>query len=204
MNKLLISIIIYSIVVIGGIVVYLNLYHDKELVLEQGEKNVKRLEKIVKTSDHSEKKHDEAGYQHNEEIVKMFQDVGQTLSFFVVVLKDEKEGYFTSFFLPQQYSEDQWKYSKNPYADHVNQKFMRELNRNGTLVEAKYDTNIMDGYKSKRKDSEVKLTLIYKDEKKVTLTLNLVLMGTEHSKNDDVYYIKNSVIDLINEVKRQT
>ncbi|TFI45351.1 hypothetical protein E4O93_20210 [Diaphorobacter sp. DS2] len=126
------------------------------------------------------------------------------LFFFVAVLQEENEELFTSFFIPQQYSDDLWAYSDNPYKDKTNHQFMRELNRNGKLVSAKYNTSIMEGYKTKRKDSEVELDLVYNDGKQVKLKLNLVLMGTEHSNDDDIYFIENSVIGLINEVKAQT
>lgn len=204
MNKILLAIIIYSVLIVGGIVVFLTVSNDKEIKIEQGKENVKKLDNFLKENNHTEEKHGEAGYNHNDELVKMFQDIEQTLSFFVVVLQEEKVDYFTSFFLPQQYSDDMWAYSDDPYLEKVNYKFMRALNRDGTLVSARYDTSLMDGYKKTRKDSEVELILVYEDGKEAKLKLNLVLMGSEHSNNDDIYYFENSVLELIEQIKKQT
>ncbi|EFV75070.1 MULTISPECIES: hypothetical protein [Cytobacillus] len=205
MNGFLKVILIYTIVIIIGVGFYLYFNTEQKIDINEGKEQVTQLEAYLKENKHDHHNvDDESGYHHNEKYVKMFQDVEQTLIFFVAVLQEENEELFTSFFIPQQYSDDLWAYSDNPYKDKTNHQFMRELNRNGKLVSAKYNTSIMEGYKTKRKDSEVELDLVYNDGKQVKLKLNLVLMGTEHSNDDDIYFIENSVIGLINEVKAQT
>ncbi|QOK30094.1 hypothetical protein IIE26_27390 (plasmid) [Cytobacillus oceanisediminis] len=205
MNGFLKVILIYTIVIIIGVGFYLYFNTEQKIDINEGKEQVTQLEAYLKENKHDHHNVDnESGYHHNEKYVKMFQDVEQTLNFFVAVLQEENEELFTSFFIPQQYSDDLWAYSDNPYKDKTNHQFMRELNRNGKLVSAKYNTSIMEGYKTKRKDSEVELDLVYNDGKQVKLNLNLVLMGTEHSNDDDIYFIENSVIGLINEVKAQT
>lgn len=203
-KKVLIATIIYSVLIVSAVSVFLFINNDKEINIHQGKEELKKVETLISKEDNKANKDDDAGYGHNDEVVKMFETIDGTLNFFVATLQEENEEYFASFFSPQQYSKDLWANSSNPYADKVSSKFMRELNRNGTLVSAKYDTNLMEGFKSTRESSDVKLTLIYKDGKEATLNLKLVLMGTEHSNKDDIYYIKNSVLDLIEQVKKQT
>jgi hypothetical protein len=202
-NKFVILVGIYSVFVIAVITVILVLNGEKKIDIVQGEENAKYLDSVLEASAHTDK-HNEDGYHQNDELVAIFTDVEQTLGFFVSVLKEENEEYFASLFLPQQYSDDLWASSKDPFKDKITKKFMKELNRNGMLESARYDTKLMDGYKTNRKDSAVELILVYKDGKEAKLSLDLELMGTEHSKDDDIYFIKNSVLDLINHVKKQT
>jgi uncharacterized protein YxeA len=192
LNKIIIICIVYSIFIIGGFYLYQFIYDDKKLEIEQGKAIMDKIQNGTPqedaSDDHDEHDaHDDAGYGFDEGLVEVFRDIESTLSFFVATLQDEHEPSFTSMFVPEQYSKDQWTYSENPYVDKVNYKFIRELNRNGTLVSAKYDTSVMDGYKTTRKDTDVELILIYEDGKKATLKLDLVLMGSEHSNADDIY-----------------
>jgi hypothetical protein len=207
MNRLLIVTLIYSILIAGCLFVFLAINDEQKIDINKGKDSVKQLETFLlmkkeHTADHHE--HDEAGYHHDNKFVKMFQDVEQTLNFFVAVLQEENEEFFTSFFLPQQYSDDLWSYYEDPYFNNANYKLMRELNRQGTLKAARYNTSLIDGYRTSREESEVELILIYEDGKEAKLNLNFVLMGSEHSNDDDIYFIKNSVLDLITEVKTQT
>jgi hypothetical protein len=203
MNRLIVIIAVYSLGIIAVIFFIINWNNQKEVNLVQGEEYAQKVEAALK-SKHTEEEHDGPTHQENDEIVEIFQNIESTIDFFVSVLKENNEEYFASMFLPQQYSDDLWAASDDPFKDKTGYKFMREMNRDGTLVSAKYNKNLMEGYKTNRKDSEVTLELIYKDGKTASLLIDFALMGTEHSNKDDIYYIKNSVLDLIDEIKRQT
>ncbi|OIJ09444.1 hypothetical protein BKP35_16450 [Anaerobacillus arseniciselenatis] len=203
MNKLLVTSIVYSIFIIGGLLLFINLSHEDNVNIDQGKEIIKKLETSLSQNDHSEED-DDAGYHYNEEFLKVFQNIDQTLNFFIAVLIEENEELFTSFFIPQRYSDDLWAYSEDPYFDNANYKIMREVNRNGTLMSARYDYNIKDGYKSTRKDTDVKLIFVYEDGIEVELSIDLVMIGTEHNIKDNIYFIENSVLELIEEIKRQT
>lgn len=209
MSKLLISTVIYSVLLICGLVTFFLFSNENSINITEGKENIRLLKYALEKNEHNghedhDYEEDEAGYHYDNEFVKIFQDIEQTLSFFVAVLIEENEEFFTSFFIPQQYSDDLWAYSDDPYFENANYKIMKEFNRDGTLVSARYETNIKDGYRRSREDSDVTLILSYEDGKEVRLILDLVLIGTEHNIRDNIYFINNSVIDLLKEVKYQT
>lgn len=200
MNKLIIACCVYSVLIIGGFFAYSFFKDGKDVKVAEGKALMDKIEGDLSKGKGS---HDEE-YEFNEEAVATFQKIENNVNFLVAGLQEENEPAFTDMFVPEQYSNDMWAYSKDPSQENVNLKFIKALNRNGTLVSARYDTSTMKDYKATREDSAVSLTLVYKDGKEATLKLNLGMMGTEHSNKDNIYYIENSVLDLIKEVEKQT
>ncbi|MEQ2527558.1 hypothetical protein EKG37_17660 [Robertmurraya yapensis] len=207
MRKIIIGSLVYGVLIIAGFVAYKLLYDGKDVNIDEGNALISKIENSSSTEDDfsQEQEHShEHEYGYEQEMVTTFQNIENNVEFFVASLKEENQQAFTDMFVPEQYSKDMWEYSDDPFIENVNIKFIHALNRNGTLVSARYDTSTMDGYKTTREDSAVSLTLVYSDEKEATIKLKLVLMGSEHSNKDNIYYIENSVLDMIKEIKEQT
>jgi len=206
MNKLMIAVSIYLVLMFSGFITYKLFFNQKEINIEQGQETLEILDnKLQNNHVHHEHNHeDEAGYDYDEEMVKIFRDIEKTLSFFVSVIKEENEQYFASMFLPEQLSKDLWNYSDNPHKEKAVLKLIKELNRDGKLVSAHYEENFIEEYKTTRLDSDIKITLLYEDGKEAELRLNLVLVGNEHSNENHIYFIENSVLELVEEVRKQT
>jgi len=205
MKNIMIALSIYFFLIAIGIVVYKMFFSERQLSVEQGKETMNLLEQKLQEEAHHEHNHEnEAGYDFDEELVKIFRDVENTLNFFVTILKEEDEKYFVSMFLPEKFSKDLWEYSDDPFNERATLKLIRELNRDGKLVSAKYEENFLEDYKTTRLDSEIKLTLQYDDGKEALIQLDLILLGDEHSTENDIYFIENSVLELIRQVKQQT
>ncbi len=201
MNKIIISCVVYSLLFLGGITYFIIFQKDKTLEVAEGKAI---LDKVTMENNHSEDVGEDTHFGHNEEFVSTFRNIEDNLSFLVASLIEENTEAFSSMFVPEQYSKDLWANSDDPFGEKVSLKFIKALNRDGTLETASYDTSFMDGYKTTRNDSEVSLTLVYKDGNEANLKLNMIMMGSEHSNKDDIYFIENSVLSLIKEVKEQT
>lgn len=202
MSKLLVAIVIYSILIVSAILAFLYFDNDNDLDIEEGLNKVHQLDEVLLLEHGTQD--NEAGYNLKDNFVMMFRDIEETLTFFVAVLKEENVEYFSSLFVPQQFANDLWNYSATePYLNNTELKLIKELNRDGKLVTARFDTSLLDGYKRTREETDVKLYLIYEDGMEVELNLNFVLIGTQHNNKDEIFYIENSILDIIDEVRKQ-
>ncbi|MFT0137131.1 hypothetical protein ACEK07_00100 [Alcanivoracaceae bacterium MT1] len=212
MKKLIFYCSIYLVLIIVGFFAYQQFNNAKELDIEKGKDIIDKINnnttdpkwKYTHHKDENLEHEHEHEQQYNEELVDIFRNIESTLSFFIVVLQEEEEELFASMFLPEQYSTDLWEYIDEPFFNNANYKILREINRDGTLVSASYETTVLEGYKKTRESSEVKLNLHYRDGKTVELLIDLVLVGTEHRRNDDIFYIKTSIIEMIEQIHLQT
>ncbi|MGY3718591.1 hypothetical protein ACWE42_24040 [Sutcliffiella cohnii] len=210
MKKLIFYCSIYLVLIVVGFFAYQQFSNAKELDIEKGKDIIDKINNNTSdpkwnyTHHKDENLEHEHEQQYNEELVDIFRNIESTLSFFIVVLQEEEEELFASMFLPEQYSTDLWEYIDEPFFNNANYKILREINRDGTLVSASYETTVLEGYKKTRESSEVILNLHYRDGKTVELLIDLVLVGTEHRRNDDIFYIKTSIIEMIEQIHLQT
>lgn len=204
MSKFLIGSIIYSLVAITALLIYLLIPNEKTIEVNNGTKHIDELNDNLESRKIDENEHEEAGYHYDQDFVDLFRDIENTLEFFVATIKEENVDFFNSMFLPEQFSKDLWEYSDAPYEEKAASQILKEISREGKFVTAKYNTELIDGYLTTREESDIKIILVYNDGQEVNITLDFVKVGTDHLQDGEILFIKNSVLEIVNQVRNQT
>ncbi|MBM80060.1 hypothetical protein [Metabacillus litoralis] len=188
-----------------GAGVYLLFFKTNSADIAQGKELMNVLdESLVHSSDdehnHSHD-HNEAGYDYDVEIIEEFQSVGNTIDFMAATLIEEEREYFSSLFLPENLSKSMFEYSDDPSSEDVILQMIREINREGKLIEVNWESHMAEGKSFSRDDQDINLQLIYNDNKISTAKIDLQLVGTEHFNSERIYYINNSPKNFVDQVK---
>jgi hypothetical protein len=186
-----------------GIAVY-QLYFSKNVAdVKAGKQLMNELNNSLALSTNAHTHNEQEDYGYDIHMIEAFQSVDQTLNFFTTTLMEENEEYFASMFLPDKLSQALFSYSDDPSSENIRLKMIQEINRNGRLTEVQWKTHLTEDKKFSRDDTNVDVTFIYSDGKKVTVRLDFVLIGTEHF-TEKIYYVQNSPKEIIEEIQKKT
>ncbi|MBU8908096.1 hypothetical protein [Desertibacillus haloalkaliphilus] len=75
------------------------------------------------------------------------------------------------------------------------------ITRNDKLSEVNYLSERLTNH---HYEAKVEVQLLYEDDKKVRLPLEMRLFGTSHHDDDEVFYITTSAWDIIDTIEKQT
>lgn len=134
----------------------------------------------------------------NEEVLARYKEKKGVVEFLFATVLMENTELFVQAFDTETISKDLFK-DDEPNKELVAKRLMSRISRDDTLSEVKY-TPLTGAFGTE--EDESKVTLYYEDGRKVSMMLSFVKGGTAHSDDDEIYSVKTSAWDMINNIEK--
>lgn len=197
-----------------GVVIFINYFVtdsglNKESVdldhsieeLESDLNRVKELqEKQFDEMSESEKKQNEGYWEEiDQEMLEKNQNPSYVAKFMLASAKMKDIELFTSAFTFEQFNKDLFE-SPNENKGAVIEEMMNRITRNNAATQIKILRVKAD---SVNQTANVKMQVLYSDNEKRNVDVQMVMQGTSHETSDAIYVITTSVWDIIKQIEKE-
>ncbi|MFC0273740.1 hypothetical protein ACFFIX_20345 [Metabacillus herbersteinensis] len=169
-----------------------NVVNDLETVKSQEEQIFKWISSKELDTGHLEGK--------NDDVFNRYRQKKGVVEFLFAAILLEDPNHFIQSFKVETVSADLFEMD-NPNKIEVAAEFLNKISRNGQLETVGYEDKI-GLFNSESNEAQVDLH--YSDGKKVTLTLSFEKTATHHDKDDEIYSITTSPLELIEVIEKST
>lgn len=136
---------------------------------------------------------------HVQEMVSKYENPVNAINYLFAAAQSGNKDAFIDAFEAMEINEALFQ-SKDPDKEAVAEDMMKRLTRNYTLESVNF---IKEKFVFEKEATRCIVELVYKNQKKVRLSIILKLRGTAHTEGELIYFVKTSPWDLIRQIEEE-